>query len=691
VSLLVPGYERLAAAEQARQAVVHRISCLPWSISFAAGEVQVIMTAAQAEAWAERLHCEHVSLLGVDTEFRYDRPPVPLPGGKEFVDVTTIRPLVCAVVAWCASRVESSPAAPLIRLLYDLRRPEVFPGLRAVFQLHVPWIAHAAKFEYHCLYACGVEPPEHLLMDTYVTACCLHLGQFHRRRRLDEEGGEAGEARHREEKRADITSLVGQCQHFGLAYPYDKLTKDALRDRFLRLGSAEALGGDLVAYAVSDAEFALRLHLAQGYDVQRFGLAPHLAAVEWPLVGAVARMERAGLPVSCQRMHQYRAVCQHITDIMAGRLMECGITPGSRTSFLKVMHRHGLAEHFARKGKYTTSREVLREAEKKKLHPAVRLFRLHRYFQRLTTDKLLAGELLSGDGRQRCDLDQLRSVSGRIASAKPNLIGLDRRLRPIFEVPKGWLFLEFDYSQKEVGLAGAEWGDEELVRQFNLGDSYGGVAQLFYADQLTSEERALSPHDFRKAMPELRNRVKSLVLGMLYGRGAASIAENFGCSREHAEAELQRFFDLFAGAKEGAGRAVRASLARGQGLTVTGLRRFIDVGDARAANPMRNHPIQGSAAAVFKTAILRVDAYFRGSPTQLLLPRHDSILLLTPEGTEGEVIQVCRVIMIQALREKYPGLQPRVDAKAGAHWPTDLTLEDFFGRECPEGRGDEGG
>src|SRR6516162_8166866 len=104
---------------------------------------------------------------------------------------------------------------------------------------------------------------------------------------------------------------------------------------------------------------------------------------------------------------------------------------------------------------------------------------------------MLAGQWLSSDGRQRCDLDQLRSVSGRIASSAPNLIGLDKRLRAIAEAPPGMTVVELDYSQKEVGLAGSEWHDEELVRRFNLGDSYSSIAQLFYADQLTPAEREM--------------------------------------------------------------------------------------------------------------------------------------------------------------------------------------------------------
>src|SRR5262249_38315615 len=148
------------------------------------------------------------------------------------------------------------------------------------------------------------------------------------------------------------------------------------------------LDSDLIDYAVSDAEYALRLHLAQGPDVQRLGLAPHLAAVEWPLVGTVARMERAGLPVSTSKMAEYRGLCLQIVEVLAERLVGHGITPGSAKSFLEEMGRLGLLESFRRKGKLSTRQQVLREAEAKQLPPAVRLFRLHRYFVRLATDKL---------------------------------------------------------------------------------------------------------------------------------------------------------------------------------------------------------------------------------------------------------------------------------------------------------------
>jgi DNA polymerase-1 len=428
----------------------------------------------------------------------------------------------------------------------------------------------------------------------------------------------------------------------------------------------------------------LRLYLAQTPDVHRFGLTPHLATVEWPLVVAMARMERVGLPVSRERLASYRQLCHDIADVMAERLNGFSIKAGSRNSFLQVMGKDGVLAHFVRKDKYSTKEDVLRECERHKVHLAVRPFRLHSFFRKLANSELLAGSLIGQDGRLRCSLEQVGAVSGRITSSNPNLVGLDRRLWPIVAAELGWLLIELDYSQKEVGVAGAEWHDEQLVEQFNLGESYAGVAQLFYADQLTPEERGLSPSMFAHARPELRKKVKNLVLGILYGKGALSIAEDFRCSLAHAETELQRFFNLFPQARDLANRAVQSSLRRGYGLTVTGLRRFIEPGDERLRNTMRNHPIQGSACAIFKRALCLIDGHFRGTRTHLLLPRHDSILLLTPVGTETEVVAVCKILMALAVREKYPQLQPRIKAESGTCWPTDLTLEAYHAKECPE-------
>ncbi len=58
-----------------------------------------------------------------------------------------------------------------------------------------------------------------------------------------------------------------------------------------------------------------------------------------------------------------------------------------------------------------------------------------------------------------------------------------------------WLFLktgygigEVDWSQVEVGVAAAMYGDDELVRMFNSGDVYSAMAQHFFREELPAED-----------------------------------------------------------------------------------------------------------------------------------------------------------------------------------------------------------
>jgi DNA polymerase-1 len=680
---LIPGYAALVEQELDRLAGTYRLDRLPWAPAIAAGAIHVVDTRQVAEAWANRLHNERISLLGVDTEFAFDGPEIELRNGDQFVDLATIRPQVCSIAAWCAEDPTAGDKGdPLIRLLFDLRRTEVLPALRDIFQLHVPWVAHEGKAELHCLWACGIEPTEHLLIDTFITAACLNLGRFHRRQSAADPEEAIARDRKLKAKAAHVTSLVGQCAHYGFPHPFAQL-KDQMRREFMELGPNDPLDEQKITYAVSDAEYALRVHLAQAEDVHRQGLAPHLAAIEWPLVGVIARMEMAGLPFDSERADRYRELCRSIAAEMARRLSHHGIKPGSRDSFLKVMNAAGLIPYFLRDGKPSTKQETLRVCERLGLHDAIQPFRLHLYFSRLADSDFLSGRLVGADGRVRGSLYQIGAVSGRIASSKPNSIGLDGRLRPVVVARPGHVLIEVDKSQIEVGIAGAEWDDPALIELFNKGDAYANIAQSFYRDQLTSEERSLTSTTFKDARPDLRNQVKTLVLGILYGRGARSIATAFGCSLDHAEAELLRFFDHFPRARDNAERAVRASLRRGWGLTSTGLRRHVERGGTQFRNALRNHPIQGSAAAIFKAALIRIDRYYRGTPTRLLLPRHDSALLETPEGTEQEVSATCTTFMVMEVRAVYPQLRPRVKSKDGRSWPTDQTLEDYYSAECP--------
>lgn len=669
-SILLPGFGERADDEQARRSREVRLARLPVSVPHLAGDIQVITDVDAARQFADALPGLSVSLIGVDTEFRFNHPKIILGKNKEFTDPSKIEPLVCSIaVLLNAGNMPDDRRGVLIRGVFDLRNRELWPHLQRVFDLPVSWVAHAAKAEYHALWACGIRPAEDRLVDSFLAACALTSGEFHRRN--VQHGG--ADADHREQQ-AHVRSLIGQCQRYALSYPFVG-HKDRLRQQFLALGPDDELTAEMIDYAVADAEFAVRVHRAQMNDLADNDLLRHLMTVEYPLVGAIARMELNGLPVDTTVIATLDGPLAQIASEYAEELQRYGITPNSRDSFLAKMEAAGLSDHFIEAGKSTTNKDVLRRALENDIHPAVKPFYKYRNYVRMRGDLIQIQRIRGSDGRVRCTLDQIEATSGRFASRKPNLIGLPAVLRVIIKVEAGRVLAELDFSQIEVFVAGALWGDEELLQLCAKGDAYAAVAQRLYADQLTPQEKQMSALEFKDRRSDLRKITKAILLGLLYGKGVDSLARDLKCSVAEAEQHLERFFQAFPKAKEGGVSAIEHGLQRSYATSISGFKRFIKNGGRQQENALRNHPIQCSAMTIFKKALAKVDREYRDTEVRLLLPRHDSILIECPCEMKDDVITRVKALMIEAAKEVFPSMQARVSAESGQHWPTDRTLE----------------
>ena len=80
-----------------------------------------------------------------------------------------------------------------------------------------------------------------------------------------------------------------------------------------------------------------------------------------------------------------------------------------------------------------------------------------------------------------------------------------------------------------------------------------------------------------------------------------------------------------------------------------------------------NAPIQGSAADIFKLAMIKVDAGLReaGSRARMVLTVHDELLFEVPSGEIAATTERVRSLMEQA----YPLEVPlKVDVSVGPNW-----------------------
>lgn len=636
----------------------------PWmlpirpNVAQLSSDIRLIDTPGEGDALLALLNRLPLGAIAIDTEFRFAGAPVDLGRGRSWQDPMTLEPLLLSGAAW----VPDSDA--VIRFVLDLREKLLVPMIDRLLRLHTVFVAHYFNAEFKTLWALGLDPALAATYDTWVAARALTLGRGHRsidllaEARAEDDPAAAAEA---QQLLVGHLSLLGQCSLYGITHPY-AAAKEVMRGSFLAAARTGAFSPEQIEYAAADAAATLRLYLAQQRDVIAAGLYPHLTQVEFPFAVANARMEWDGVPVSRERLSRLRQGLEQAVALHRRALVEGGLpNPDSPAQALAFLRSRGHEARLMRGGRATTKDEVLEQIEP--LDPIVTHLRRYRRYARLLADPLLAGRLIGSDGRLHPDHRHLGARTGRSSCSAPNIVGITKTFRPIVAALPGRAIVELDYAQIEVGICAAEHHDEALIAAFNSGDVYAAVAQHFYRDRLTAGERRLSVADFKRHRPDLRNQIKTFVLAVLYNMQAQAVADRFGISLVEAERQRTAFLDCYPAIRTAMGTAAADGRVRGYAPVVGGLRRHIRAG-GKAVNQFINTPVQGSAGVVFRAAIVRLYQHFRGSRTCLVLAIHDAVVIECDQAAAEAASREASQIMIDAVCQYYPAIQPRVEVNA---------------------------
>ena len=171
-----------------------------------------------------------------------------------------------------------------------------------------------------------------------------------------------------------------------------------------------------------------------------------------------------------------------------------------------------------------------------------------------------------------------------------------------------------------------------------------------------------------------RRFAKVVNYGLAYGMEAYGLGSRLGIPTEEAREILDAYFDGFPNVAEFMARTVREAKERGYTTTIFGRRRQItelasdnfrirQMGERMA----QNAPVQGSAADIFKLAMIDVDRALdaAGSKTRMLLTVHDELVFEVPEEERADVEGLIREVM-QAVTELRVPLV--VDVGFGPNW-----------------------
>lgn len=182
------------------------------------------------------------------------------------------------------------------------------------------------------------------------------------------------------------------------------------------------------------------------------------------------------------------------------------------------------------------------------------------------------------DGRVRTHFNQYGAATGRLSSSEPlnfqNIPSHEKRIRLLFKAKDGYRIIGSDYSGQEVRLTAFYSQDPNMIQAYKDGkDLYAIIASLCFNKTYEECLQTYPDGTIYEEGKARRSDAKSVLLGLLYGRGAASIGEQTGKSREEAQEIMNKFFKAFPKVKEWIDKSIADAHKYGYVEDVAGRRR----------------------------------------------------------------------------------------------------------------------
>lgn len=454
-----------------------------------------------------------------------------------------------------------------------------------------------------------------------------------------------------------------------------------LADTYLQMAlpaarGAEGAGEDAPAPAARTAALTLALVAPLRDRMARENALNVFDGIEMPLVPVLAKMERAGMLVDPDRLHnlseglatQITEVERSIRDLAGDETFNIGSPMQLSHVLFDVMGLPAKGLKKTKRGYYSTNAKVLSDLARD--HEIVRLILDWREKSKIKSTYLdTLGALRRGDGRVHTTYNQTITATGRLSSSDPNLQNiptrseLGRTVKTAFSAGEGSVFLAVDYSQIELRLLAHLSGDEHLVRAFNEGEDFHAETAARVFGVPVSE-----------VTPDLRSRAKAVNFGIVYGQQAYGLSQSLHISMAEARDMIDRYYEAYPGVRTFLDNVVARAKQTGYAETMYGRRRHIP--ELKAKNPQlrgfgertaMNHPMQGTAADIIKIAMARVSRRLEeeGFAAHMILQVHDELDFECPIDEAERLTTMVRDVMEHVVDLRVPLI---AEASTGITW-----------------------
>jgi DNA polymerase-1 len=393
---------------------------------------------------------------------------------------------------------------------------------------------------------------------------------------------------------------------------------------------------------------------------------------ERPLVRVLAKMEQAGIRVDRAYLEEMRTQlateCEDLVRRVQAHASEdfnVNSTPQLRAVLFEKL---GLTPIKKTKTGPSTDADSLQKMADD--HPIVADLLRYREVEKLRgTYADALPPLIAADGRVHATFKQTDTTTGRISSENPNLQNVPvrtadgREFRRVFVADDGCGILTADYSQIELRVLAHLADDPGLIDAFDRGvDIHTATAAKVFG--VEESDVAAAQRRFAKVVN----------YGLAYGMEAYGLGQRLDIPTEEAREILDNYFAGFPKVKAFMQRTVRDAKQRGYTTTIFGRRRLItelasdnfrirQMGERMA----QNAPVQGTAADIFKLAMIDVDRALddAGLQTRMLLTVHDELVFEVPLDERDVAEPLIRSTMESVCELRVP---LAVDMGFGPNW-----------------------
>lgn len=437
-------------------------------------------------------------------------------------------------------------------------------------------------------------------------------------------------------------NLLGALSWFGLPIN-DPVEKGQMRHLAMRGGpfSGDEINA-LIRYCESDVD-ALALLWRK--------MAPRLnsqSLLRGEYSKAAARMEWTGVPLDASLYGRLTSAWESIkSDLVAtvdpdGVLWEKGTFSEKR--FVIWLQNRRIPWPLLASGRLRLDEETW--SDMAKLHPRLApVAELRAALSKMHRVNLSIGP----DDRNRFMLSIFGSKTGRNQpSTTKAIFGCPRWMRGLIRPAPGHALAYVDWSQQEFGIAAVLSGDTAMIEAYTSSDPYLAFA---------IRAGAAPPGATKETHAAIRDRYKTVVLGVGYGMSAMGLAAKLGIHVMEAEKLLEDHRQCYPGFWRWSQRAADQAQLDGQIATRFGWE--LHYTEGMNERSLRNFPCQGNGAEMMRLAAI----YATKSGVSVCTPVHDALLIEAPGNKIAEAVSHVQECMGRASEDVLGGFRLNSDVK----------------------------